>query len=117
MNKYISISNFISKYDFYTDIINIPTIFNNQTDNICPICLEKCNLPITTDCNHTYCWECLLKTNKNFDFCPYCKKNTNIDPVIIVLNTIVDCDKKYSPLNILHKQKIDIVSDLHIDQW
>ena len=117
LNKYISISNFISKYDFYTDIINIPTVFNNKTDNICPICLEKCNLPITTDCNHTYCWECLLKTNKNFDFCPYCKKNTNIDPVIIVLNTIIDCDKKYSPLNILHKQKIDIVSDLHIDQW
>jgi len=37
---------------------------------------------------------------------------------MIILNTLVDYDKKYSPFkNNKIVEKFDIVSDLHIDQW
>lgn len=115
--KYKSVDNFISKYSFYNDIINIPVGFNYTIDKTCPICLDKCNFPITTQCNHTYCWKCLVNVNKNFDFCPYCKTDTYIDPAMIILNTLVDCHKKYSPFKNNIVEKFHIVSDLHIDQW
>lgn len=117
-SKYSSVDNLLKKYCFYQDILSIPEQFKTTSSLICPICLDKCNFPVTTDCNHTFCWKCLLTTNKVFDFCPYCRKDTTIDPILIILKTIVPCDKKYSPLNKNNATICtDVVSDLHIDQW
>ena len=115
-----NIENLLSCYSFYSDITNIPEHFKQPTENICPICLDHCKFPITTKCNHTFCWDCLHKLNHNFDFCPCCREETTIDPILIILNTILPCDKKYSPLTLTPQKTsigFDVVSDLHIDQW
>ena len=134
INSYISIHNYLKDFEFYKHILNIPDSLLFETNNLCSICLDKCKFPVTTNCNHTYCWSCLVKTNTNFDFCPYCKTATTIDPTLIILNNIIKCDKKYSPFNnnvleniiqnktqykniIRELCKFDIVSDLHIDHW
>ena len=118
-SKYSSVDNLLEKYCFYKDILSIPEQFKTTSSLICPVCLDNCNFPVTTDCNHTFCWECLLTTNKQFNFCPYCREDTTIDPILIILNTIVPCDKKYSPLTKKTDTTIyvDVVSDLHVDQW
>lgn len=133
-NSYISIHNYLKDFEFYKHILDIPDSLLFETKDLCSICLDKCKFPVTTNCNHTYCWSCLVKTNNNFDFCPYCKSSTTIDPTLIILNNIIKCDKKYSPFNnnvleniienkISYKNtirelcKFDIVSDLHIDHW
>lgn len=45
----------------------------------CPVCYEKCNNAIITDCNHSYCQSCisnLIHTiNKNTLPCPLCREN------------------------------------------
>jgi len=46
-----------------------------DVDDICGICLDhKIVKPITTDCNHTFCADCILewKYVHNKDKCPYC---------------------------------------------
>ncbi|MAU37474.1 MAG: hypothetical protein CMD14_08955 [Flavobacteriales bacterium] len=118
-SKYNNIDNLLEKYSFYKDILSIPEQFKTTSSLICPVCLDNCNFPVTTDCNHTFCWECLLTTNKQFNFCPYCREDTTIDPILIILNSIVPCNKKYSPLtkNTDNTIYVDVVSDLHIDQW
>ena len=126
LNLYISINNYLNDFEFYKHILDIPDILKFKSEDLCSICLDNCNFPITTNCNHTYCWTCLLKANTNFDFCPNCKKNTNIDPTLIIINNIIKCDNKYSPINntvlklkneVILKNNYDIISDLHIDHW
>ena len=117
IEKYGSMGEFISRFSFYKMIKIIPKKINYQINQTCPICLDNCCFPVTTECNHTYCWTCLFKLEKDFDFCPYCRQETNIDPNIIILNTLVPCDKKYSLIKLENQVLIDIVSDLHIDQW
>lgn len=119
-SKYNCVDELLMNYCFYQDILSIPEHFKTTSSEICPVCLDNCKFPVTTNCNHTFCWECLLTTNKQFNFCPYCREDTTIDPILIILNTIVPCDKKYSPLTNKNDDAgicVDVVSDLHIDQW
>ncbi|VVU94833.1 Calcineurin-like phosphoesterase [seawater metagenome] len=118
--KEIEINNFLRHYKFFKDITELPEHFNYKINKTCPICLDKCTFPITTECGHTYCWKCLLIAQLDYKNCPYCKKETNIDPAMIVLNNLIKCDSKYSPFNnqVLEDCiKLDLVSDLHVDQW
>ena len=117
IEKFNNIEKFLGNYQFFLDIILPPDEFDHKNSKICSICLDHCNFPVKTSCGHTYCWKCLFDVNKTFNFCPFCKTETNVDPVLIILNTLIDCDKKYSPLRKKKITKIDIVSDLHIDQW
>lgn len=117
LNKYGSVYNFISRYEFFKNVKSIPKKIKYQINKICPICLDNCNFPVTTRCNHTYCWECLLKVSYEFNYCPYCRQDIIIDPNMIILNTMVPCDNKYSLIKLDNQLKIDVVSDLHIDQW
>ncbi len=122
--NYKTIELYLKEYQFYRDILDIPEKFKYEVDDTCTICLDKCKIPIYTECNHVYCWNCLIRASSfKFDFCPKCKKNVIIDPAMIILNQFLNCDNKYSPFEncVLEKEenniKLDIMSDLHIDQW
>ena len=60
---------------------------DKNEDDVCPICLNKCSQPCTTQCGHKYCAGCITthwKTKKGLLDCPYCReKITLLIPDII----------------------------------
>lgn len=54
---------------------------NDDNKNICCICLDtiKENNNVKTDCNHTFCFSCLLEHLKTKNTCPCCR--IAIEPV------------------------------------
>lgn len=110
--NYKNIIIYLDKYKFYNDIINPKYI----DDKICNICYEN-GFILKTDCNHELCFNCLLKCSNLNISCPMCRNNTILDPVLIYINNIIDNkDNKYSPFK-KENLSIDLISDLHIDQW
>jgi len=51
----------------------------------CAICLECLNLPVKLNCNHSFCYECIIKCDNNL--CPLCRN------VVINKNDIENCCK------------------------
>jgi ATP-dependent DNA helicase PIF1 len=54
---------------------------NNKNDDDCPICLNKCSQPCTTQCGHRYCIDCITKhwkSKKDNLKCPYCRENITL---------------------------------------
>ena len=115
------IKNYLSKREFYKDIINLPDFCKKEDKDIqCPICLNKSIFPIRLNCNHVFCWSCLLQASDKHDKCPCCRVKTELDPTLNILRSIFkNVDKKYSPFNLKNSEtlKFKIVSDLHIDHW
>ena len=123
----INMNELLSKYTFYQFLVS-PSI-KNTSKNVCPICLDFCNFPITTTCNHTFCCSCLIKTSYNLNSCPYCRNDTIINPITSIIKELIPNDdyKQYQPYNSFSNSlfvekkfnctSYDIVSDLHIDQW
>ena len=130
--NYLSIHKIIKKYNkknstkhihdlhefkFYQDIINPKYV----DEKICDICCDH-GFMIKTDCNHEFCFKCLLKCSNQFKNCPNCRQETELDPVLIYINNTIDnSENKYSPCykKTLNDKdlSIDLISDLHIDQW
>ena len=108
----------LSEFKFYQDIIN-PKYLDEK---ICSICYDH-GFMIKTDCNHEFCFKCLLKCSNEFKNCPNCRRETELDPVLIYINNIIsNPENKYSPfykktINERKDLSIDLISDLHIDQW
>lgn len=108
----------LSEFKFYQDIIN-PKYLDEK---ICSICYDH-GFMIKTDCNHEFCFKCLLKCSNEFKNCPNCRRETELDPVLIYINNVIsNPENKYSPFlkKTISKRKdlsIDLISDLHIDQW
>uniref|UniRef100_A0A6C0C5V9 RING-type domain-containing protein n=1 Tax=viral metagenome TaxID=1070528 RepID=A0A6C0C5V9_9ZZZZ len=101
----------LNEYKFYNDIINPSYI----EDKICNVCYDH-GFIIKTECNHNFCFKCLLKCSNLNISCPMCRNITILDPILIYINNIIDNkDNKYSPFD--NKLSLDIISDLHIDQW
>lgn len=120
INGYGSINNYLNKYKFFNDIVNIPKIYKHPSSEKCPICLDNCLFPITTECKHTFCWKCILNCSYSFDKCPMCKTECTLDPSLIFINRILANNlnnEKYSPFKETTANYFDICSDLHIDQW
>lgn len=120
INEYKTINNYLLNYKFFKDIKNIPKIYKGNSSEKCPICLEDCLFPITTECNHTFCWKCILNCSYFFTSCPCCKTECVLDPSLIFINKILDNNlnnEKYSPFQKNNLNYFDICSDLHIDQW
>ena len=94
------IKNYLSKREFYKDIINLPDFCKKEDKDIdCPICLNKCVFPIRLNCNHVFCWSCLLHAAENI-INVLAGKN-NLDPTLNILRGIFkNVDKKYSPFNL-----------------
>lgn len=98
-------TNTIEEYDFDMNINTIIPIVknslnyllkNNDFENIkkmyklkksddisdeCSICYEKANCK--TECNHTFCFECIMKWMYYSTHCPYCKNIVNIKKILI----------------------------------
>mmetsp|Transcript_10174 Transcript_10174/g.19534 ORF Transcript_10174/g.19534 Transcript_10174/m.19534 type:complete len:359 (-) Transcript_10174:193-1269(-) len=47
----------------------------------CPICLEKCAVPVSLTCGHEFCWSCLWKGDmEKLTGCPLCRKSQTLNP-------------------------------------
>ena len=44
----------------------------------CHICLDTCKRPITIECDHTFCYECIKKWMGIKRTCPVCDKEINV---------------------------------------
>ncbi len=54
---------------------------DKNDDDVCPICLNKCSQPFTTQCGHRYCASCITKhwkTKKGLLDCPYCRERITV---------------------------------------
>ena len=73
---------------------------------------------IKTDCNHEFCFKCLLKCSNEFKNCPNCRRETELDPVLIYINNIIsNHQNKYSPFtDFLISSILLSISDLSIIQ-
>tara|TARA_B100001287_G_C22632120_1_gene505715 strand:+ start:355 stop:852 length:498 start_codon:yes stop_codon:yes gene_type:complete len=66
--------------------------------NKCSICLEEINNKSTTNCNHSFCFNCLNEwLSKNKNTCPICRtqlkhyiNNGNNTKIISIFNTDID---------------------------
>lgn len=56
----------------------------NEDKWTCPICFDKLQSPVVTQCGHVFCYDCidhwLLRSNK----CPMCNKPINRNELIVV---------------------------------
>lgn len=49
-----------------------------EITNNCPICMDTCKRPITVECDHTFCYECIKKWMGIKRQCPVCDKSINV---------------------------------------
>ena len=51
-----------------------------SSDETCPICLNemKGKVRITTECSHTFCFDCIATNTGINDNCPLCRQNVDI---------------------------------------
>eukprot|EP01091_Cochliopodium_minus_P003905 TRINITY_DN13853_c0_g1_i1.p1 TRINITY_DN13853_c0_g1~~TRINITY_DN13853_c0_g1_i1.p1 ORF type:complete len:507 (-),score=117.43 TRINITY_DN13853_c0_g1_i1:14-1534(-) len=51
------------------------SIFGDLEDQLtCWICFEIFNIPISLDCNHSFCKDCIERVLKQNPLCPFCRK-------------------------------------------
>jgi hypothetical protein len=57
----------------------VPRVYTCETDDECPICMEKFNNnKLTTSCKHAFCVSCVENLYKmGNDKCPLCRKKNN----------------------------------------
>lgn len=54
----------------------------DEITNDCPICMDKCKRPITVECDHTFCYECIKKWMGIKRQCPVCDKSINVSTYV-----------------------------------
>lgn len=65
----------------------------SKLDTTCPICLDELKDPVTTKCNHEFCFACILNLMKYT--CPLCRENLCVKYREFVLNkTDLKCFRK-----------------------
>jgi len=68
-----------------TNVSNVSNDGNDGNDsndsNECSICLESINLPVTTNCNHNFCYLCLKGVSQTSSQmkCPLCRTPITVD--------------------------------------
>lgn len=80
-----------------TRLKNVVGEFRESVNDVCGICLGKCDHPMITRCGHIYCAECVLicvsMTGEDSCKCPYCRKTVFKDELIPVED--LDLSKTY----------------------
>ena len=91
----------IQDKEFYQYLIN-DKICNIDTSNIdngsCEICYENDTELLKLKCNHSMCWNCLLKIyNSDIIGCPYCREDTVENPMVIKYESLTQspCNPQY----------------------
>lgn len=94
---------FLSNYEDY-----------NNSSNKCTICYNSMINPITLECNHSFCYQCLLESYKGIKcnfylkthrICPYCRHPGNYLPLKKGLNPIKGIHREYGK----KKKKVNII--------
>lgn len=55
-----------------------------KTENTCPVCLDRLKEPVTSKCNHEFCFVCLINLSQYT--CPLCRANLRVTYKDFVLN-------------------------------
>ena len=64
-----------------------------KTESDCPVCLDELKDPVTTKCNHEFCFVCII--NLKDYICPLCRENLRVKYSNITLNkTDLECFRK-----------------------
>jgi hypothetical protein len=63
-------NNRLTVLDYYTPLISIKHIHENEFSNECNICFENTTKSVICKCSYSFCIECLKKLKE----CPICKK-------------------------------------------
>ena len=72
LEENININNPLNSFDMNSFIYN----YQNRSNNICPICLNKCINPSKPNsCGHIFCFMCINFWAKQKKICPICRRN------------------------------------------
>jgi len=83
-------------------IKNLTERISYISSKTCSICMELIRNPIMIECTHIFCGECLIKSLKNNNSCPYCRSNINgTDKLIAIVNE----NENITPEIILSKEE------------
>jgi len=102
-------TNIINDKLFYNYLINEKKylVTNIKNSNNCHICYENDNYMINLNCDHSICWNCLMKMyDSDFKNCPFCRKTTDTNPMILKYESLTGsiCNPQYyKPMNIKNK--------------
>lgn len=85
---------------FYNYLINEKKylVTDIKNSNNCHICYENDNYMINLNCDHSICWNCLMKMyDSDFNNCPFCRKTTVKNPMILKYESLTGsiCSPQY----------------------
>nr|XP_060639028.1 tripartite motif-containing protein 72 [Anolis sagrei ordinatus] len=93
-------------------------------DLSCPICLKLFQSPVTTECGHTFCMDCLGQASKDEDgkatSCPVCQAGTKVEQLCInkQMENLVQsfkqvpqdhCEEHLDPLSVYCEQDQQVI--------
>jgi len=80
----------------------------------CPICLEKCIVPVSLVCGHEFCSACMWKgDSENLNRCPLCRKSQTLNPSEMgIVDILGKLSEKYFPRRVgpIHQENTSLLS-------
>ncbi len=61
----------------------------DRRDFDCPLCFQLLYEPITLECGHTFCRDCLYQAFQFKKHCPLCRKHSSIDTITSSSNILI----------------------------
>ena len=80
------------------DTTNTTNTTNNIHNGLCEICYDSDIELLRLKCNHSICWNCVLRMhNSSLRGCPYCREDTIDNPMIIKYESLTQthCNPQY----------------------
>ena len=83
----LDINKINSNYDEVNEKLNLNKLENDENnDNICLLCLNKCYQICCTPCGHLFCWSCIHLYLSEKNMCPKCKLNCKPQEILFLQN-------------------------------
>eukprot|EP01083_Nonionella_stella_P206932 752199_1 len=64
-------------------------LYIDRHDFDCPLCFQLLFEPITLECGHTFCRDCLYQAFQFKKHCPLCRKHSTIDTITAPSNILI----------------------------
>ncbi|XP_065916969.1 E3 ubiquitin-protein ligase COP1-like [Dysidea avara] len=90
-----------------------------NSDFICPICFDILKEPFITPCGHSYCYDCISSSLKQYSRCPLCNEPmTNDDSLIpnVTLSEVIYKYRKQQEAEHLHERETPIQAKQILEQ-